>query len=605
MLPTEPIQLLVCAFLLACVCKAAETSGLVAVSLPSGGIYSLMDLHKQPGDGLDNKATSGISGNRTHRCFPLRRSKYCGAGFENYYMSMLVTVGGRHVSNADELDSVMDTYFDSPEEQRYINSFFGCQAWPGWPTPRFRIAYTCRSLLESHEAIVCNRHHRPPSLCADACKAYIDEWAMLTQNTSMCTNVTIAEQRRESLAESCSVWPYNGTKAMGCISSTESGAEICGFPVSQMAAESTLAHDTSRLCGFCKNTNDSCCRGAFVADKCRQKGAQKRTVFYLALTVSMSVVLALLIIAAAAGWYMRSMRKARESLLADNGNNSDPSTTSLKGIDSAKGSSRDTAQRTTSLVIDNAIKKFYGGSMSPAGSSLSGKFCQDTHPKPRETEVAEETQSARSSPAQSSFQQRLESVKQTSFQQITSYLCAGAAQLLRKPLGLYRFRANRLNTGLHACEITNDRQCSEKPESIVGVETPSPAVCASKIQHNGATDDGIATSSQGFKARDQSLRGHSKHIGADVKQGNEIEDDASSSISSNELFTVLYPYSPVEDDELLISPGEQVHVLRLFSDGWVFIRRENDGEIGAVPAVCLDTSVACIMECKNVVYSGN
>ncbi|KAJ2760712.1 hypothetical protein H4S06_001588, partial [Coemansia sp. BCRC 34490] len=188
---------------------------------------------------------------------------------------MLVTIGGRHVSSASELDSVMDAYFDSPEEQRYINSFFGCQKWSGSPAPRFRIVYTCRSILESHEAVTCNRHHKPPALCGSACDAYVDEWAVLTKNVSMCSNTTIAELRRTNLADSCSAWPYNGTEADGCISSTQSGAEICGFPIGQMSTESALVHDVRRVCDFCKSANDRCCRGSFVAGKCKKNGAQK------------------------------------------------------------------------------------------------------------------------------------------------------------------------------------------------------------------------------------------------------------------------------------------------------------------------------------------
>ncbi|KAJ1956057.1 hypothetical protein EC988_001540, partial [Linderina pennispora] len=37
-----------------------------------------------------------------------------------------------------------------------------------------------------------------------------------------------------------------------------------------------------------------------------------------------------------------------------------------------------------------------------------------------------------------------------------------------------------------------------------------------------------------------------------------------------DLFTVLYPYTPVESDELSVRPGEMVRVLRLFLDGWTF-----------------------------------
>ncbi|KAJ2854580.1 hypothetical protein GGI22_004446 [Coemansia erecta] len=443
-------------------------------------------------------------------------------------MSVLVTVGGKHVSNADELDSVMDMYFDSPEEQNYINRFFGCQTWSGKPTPRFRIAYTCRSLLESHEATVCNSHHRPPALCADACNAYIDEWAMLTQNTSMCTNTTTSELRRASLAESCSVWPYNGTNAAGCVSSTESGAEVCGFPVPRSAVEPAFAHDTGRLCGFCKGTKDGCCRGAYVAEKCGQKSAQKRMVFYLALTVSMSAVLVLLITAASV-WYMCSARKPRGSLLTCNEEIMDASVVSIKGADSAKGESRDTLRRTTSLIIDSAIREFNGRAMSPAGSSLSGNCCT----QPPEGDKIE--QSTQSSSTQLFVQQQRcrSSDKQTGFSQITSYLHIGAAYLLQG-LGLHRFHSKRHRPSRQACEGINDQQCHPGSESVASARTPSLVACSTEEPHIRVVGGEPTSIGRTFKARSQSLRGHpnqkdhDKHI---VASGEMEGDDISSVVS--------------------------------------------------------------------------
>ncbi|KAJ2360432.1 hypothetical protein H4S01_005734, partial [Coemansia sp. RSA 2610] len=130
----------------------------------------------------------------------------------DYYMSTLVTVGGHRVADASELDSVMDSYFGSPDEQEYINRFFGCQSWTGQAAPRYRISYTCRSLLESREARRCNSGDMPPPpLCAGTCNTYVREWSALTLNHSMCINNILSEDRRRSLADGCNAWPYNGT----------------------------------------------------------------------------------------------------------------------------------------------------------------------------------------------------------------------------------------------------------------------------------------------------------------------------------------------------------------------------------------------------------
>ncbi|KAJ2771281.1 hypothetical protein IWQ57_002286, partial [Coemansia nantahalensis] len=158
------------------------------------------------------------------QCFSLRESRYCGGWFGEYAMSTLVTVGGRNVSSAAELDAAMDAYFGSPDEHSYINRFFGCQSWDGRAVPRYRVSYTCRSILESQEVQDCNRGRPPaPALCASSCGAYVQGWSALTSNHSMCVNNALAEDRRRTLASGCRAWPYNGTAS--CVESVESSAE--------------------------------------------------------------------------------------------------------------------------------------------------------------------------------------------------------------------------------------------------------------------------------------------------------------------------------------------------------------------------------------------
>ncbi|KAJ2633122.1 hypothetical protein H4R22_000701 [Coemansia sp. RSA 1290] len=68
-----------------------------------------------------------------------------------------------------------------------------------------------------------------------------------------------------------------------------------------------------------------------------------------------------------------------------------------------------------------------------------------------------------------------------------------------------------------------------------------------------------------------------------------LENQIDIDVTDGDMFTVLYPYTPVENDELAIAPGDKVRVLRTFSDGWTFVQRVDDSKIGAIPAVCLDT----------------
>ncbi|KAJ2122068.1 hypothetical protein IW147_003767 [Coemansia sp. RSA 720] len=87
-----------------------------------------------------------------------------------------------------------------------------------------------------------------------------------------------------------------------------------------------------------------------------------------------------------------------------------------------------------------------------------------------------------------------------------------------------------------------------------------------------------------------------RHVGFAVKSiignsGDSAEKDRLCTAGDSDIFEVLYPYSPVESDELAITPGEKIRVLRVFSDGWAFVQRVDDGKIGAIPAVCLDASL--------------
>ncbi|KAJ1956058.1 hypothetical protein EC988_001541 [Linderina pennispora] len=159
-------------------------------------------------------------------CFSLRTSRYCGGNFGDYFMSSRSKVNGQHVLDTRGFDSVLDGYFNTSSEFEYINSFFDCESWSGYPTPRYRIAYTCRSLLESAEAKLCNKLHQPPPLCKDSCSVYVNQWAEVTSNAMLCKNTGLAEFHRLSLAQSCDSAPYNGS--IGCIPGIESGAEICG-----------------------------------------------------------------------------------------------------------------------------------------------------------------------------------------------------------------------------------------------------------------------------------------------------------------------------------------------------------------------------------------
>ncbi|KAJ1987096.1 hypothetical protein GGI25_003343 [Coemansia spiralis] len=601
MLLANPTAVLAWVTLLIAVCKVA--CAFEAIKPPfSNGIYSHMGLHIQQSHGPESGTASGHkSDNATHRCFPLRKSKYCGAGLGNYYMSALVTIGGKHVTNAEDLDTVMDTYFDSPDEQNYINNFFGCQSWTGQPTPRFRIAYTCRSLLESKEAVACNVYHKPPALCIGACNAYVGEWAALTQNSRMCANTTLAELRRNSLADSCIAWPYNGTS--GCVSSTGSGTEICGFPLPQTDSGQLSAYDFGRLCHFCKNSKDSCCRTPLVVERCSRKSLKKRnSVLYVALTISMTLVLAFLL--AVAAWYMCIARRANDHQAEQRSINS------IMNFDKVKA----VGMHSEDLPEQSASTGFSSGDANKACSTISMSSALS----------ASSSSSARNTTS-SSYQRGYSNVKEDkdvlvcerqpayppdrkSFKQVMLVQMPNVFEGIAKASLLFKSKRTQeasqpITKRSSMGKGPNRNDCGGSPKEA----TAGGAADLHDIKKSAAVIDGESQGHQQFGTRSQSLRGcpcnklRTKLL-KDVPEQNKRQTEQATDCgcctdvkpkASNELYTVLYPYSSVEKDELSIVPGEQVHILRLFSDGWSFVQRVNDGRVGAIPVVCLDAAACC------------
>ncbi|KAJ1735765.1 hypothetical protein LPJ61_000362 [Coemansia biformis] len=339
-------------------------------------------------------------------CFPLHQSRYCGGQLHDYSMSTLATVGGRSVASAAEFDAAMDAYFGSPDEHSYINRFFGCQSWAGQPAPRYRVSYTCRSILESQEAQDCNRGRPPPPpLCVSTCNTYVQEWSALTSNHSVCINNALAEDRR--------------------------------FLVSDVGSATGVQAEVARLCVFCKGASSGCCLRTIVQLRCGDGGAKGMVLRGVA--VGLALVLSAACLVAVWRFYRWAhVRHRKRQTLAC-------SATSSPGSD---------------VLFDSAG--------SAGGSAAHSPGTGDSHP---------------------------------------SELKRGS------------------NTTAHA---------------------GSP------------------------------LSNTSAHGGDDAEEA--------------DIFEVLYPYTSTEGDELSIAPGERVRLLRVFSDGWAFVQRLEDGVVGAIPAVCLDTS---------------
>ncbi|KAJ2161663.1 hypothetical protein GGF46_001256 [Coemansia sp. RSA 552] len=481
--------------------------------------------HKQPDRAAGDRATS---------CFSLKKSRHCGGWLGDYYMSPLVTVDGRHVTNAEELDAVMDGYFGSPHEYSYINRFFGCHSWEGQEAPRYRISYTCRSLLESGETKKCNGKRAPPALCGSTCDAYVRGWSALTANHSLCIDNAVSEDRRRSLAKGCQSWPYNGTA--NCIASIESSAEICGFSAKEVAnGELDALAENERLCRFCKEVGGSCCLRTFAMLACG--ASDTRSVQLRGLAIAMGLLLSvvcLLVVWVFYRWIYARQASARHPPKDHAGHCS-----SSRGSGPSEGESVVTFMRSPAR----------SNSQSSTARAQSGS---------RVAMGSQETAASRALGMPGAA--RLPAIVQSIFHRHSRHRATGPglAAAAAEPEAAQRLTIAKREQSLRG-------HPELKGEGDVG---PGPAC---PIQRD--TVPGLETHSERLSGEEESQASASEQA-----SGSEEEP----------VFTVQFPYSPAESDELSITPGEKVRVLRVFSDGWAFVERAEDSEVGAIPVVCLD-----------------
>ncbi|KAJ2782704.1 hypothetical protein H4R18_002130 [Coemansia javaensis] len=513
---------------------------------------------KEPAESLRELAAPSNDEHRSQPgCFSLRQSRYCGGWLGEYTMPSLVTVAGRNVSSAAQLDAAMDAYFGSPDEHSYINRFFGCQAWGGHPAPRYRVSYTCRSILESREAQACNAHHPPPPLCASTCGAYVQEWTALTSNHSMCVNSALAEDRRRSLAAGCALWPYNGTAA--CVASVESTVEICGFLASDLGAD--------RLCAFCASSDDGCCRGPLVQLRCGEPGS--RGILLKGMIAAMALLLSTICVAAS--WRLYRWMHAR------GGKTRPPVTDKLQP---SPPSSPDGAA--------DAAGPPSPGSCSAKGSGAAAARQCHGRSALRARILATRTRVAAVLPRGG----WLSAAPKTLLRRLFALRAPGAADGSGEarmppaaptiaPESAEEARAQaRIELGIPPRPSAGDAEQPSVADAVLPYLTIGERSWSLGRRHSiadavtrGVADcvhqDGTPEPSAGQPAPDAADSGRSEPTACDV-------------------FEVLHPYSSDVSDELSIVPGEAVRLLRMFPDGWAFVQRVADGTIGAVPAVCLD-----------------
>ncbi|KZV65934.1 hypothetical protein PENSPDRAFT_543463, partial [Peniophora sp. CONT] len=53
--------------------------------------------------------------------------------------------------------------------------------------------------------------------------------------------------------------------------------------------------------------------------------------------------------------------------------------------------------------------------------------------------------------------------------------------------------------------------------------------------------------------------------------------------------TVCATFTPRSEDEMLVTPGENLRLLEMFEDDWCLVQRVGklEGELGVIPTFCL------------------
>ncbi|KAI8318319.1 hypothetical protein GQ54DRAFT_314609 [Martensiomyces pterosporus] len=536
-------------------------------------------------------------------CFSLKSSKYCGGGYGDYYMSTLVTVSGQHVTDAQAFDAVLDAYFNSTGEHRYINQFFGCQSWVGHPMPRYRISYTCRSLLESTETRLCNHYHQPPALCADSCNIYGCHAS--SPGRMLYVTVIISMALLLILIALFLVWYLHRRVFAG----RDSG-DLAHTSASCSASPLGIAD------GSCKNTQCS------LHSDCSQSGD-------LESAPMRSTSLAL-----EKNWHSSGSNfvSASSTTNASMQRNVSSTTASRPHCDEAEPhrySPRDHAHAAT----NNGSQAKDDGADAPGAARILDAVVGFNFNQAKD-DGADAPGAARILDAVLGFNfKSLLAMAQKAARRVFTVASENSSSPAANPLAsLQPIQALQMAVATAPSPAQDiDKQDSytcnmqaqpADPNSAMQVLVPNLTVskrsqslrgCPNVGQVFGAEPADKDTSSHCLPQQQQQQQQqqqpqpsqHSRHDCQNPQSGQHdlpgipavanFDDTQSAGIAVDgdvnecDLFTVLYPYSPAENDELSIVPGERVRLLRLFSDGWTFVQKVCDGRIGAVPAVCLDT----------------
>ncbi|KAJ1910871.1 hypothetical protein IWQ60_010423 [Tieghemiomyces parasiticus] len=194
-------------------------------------------------------------------CYSLASSKYCGAAFGKYSVSMYIQVGNQRATSVSQFDQALDSYFGSAADKTAVDQLFGCTGWNGTVTPQYRITHTCYALLNEVASQQCNPSVAIPPLCQDTCTTYVTGWKSFVGNTQACPNQALTINIYQNLVASCDSAGNNGKASDQCISGETNEPDTCGFAPND--ADAACAH-----CSTGSNDQSACCKNVFATHTC-------------------------------------------------------------------------------------------------------------------------------------------------------------------------------------------------------------------------------------------------------------------------------------------------------------------------------------------------
>ncbi|OLY79333.1 hypothetical protein AYI68_g6602 [Smittium mucronatum] len=505
-------------------------------------------------------STSDLNTNSSS-CFSLSDSKTCGQYFSSYYLP-IISNSQSTISNSSVFDEFMTKYINSQSDIDDIQSTFGCSLnLDLWSKLPLRTAFVCRGLLSTPGSRACNKNVADsasqstntgvPPICRSDCLSYVESFSDLINQHGSCSNYTQLSGKISDLRLICSTNPFNGEQS-NCMDLKQSSNQDCKYKSPQ----------DSGACQYClSNQSDPCCKSNKISDLCIQKKLSDSRAVSIA-SISIAGICFLLLILSMLLYLLN--RRPKKS------NDMNEST----GFDGPQIS------RPTKNLSQNVLSDSFGSQ----NNSITFDNDQDTGPISNGCNPSDSSEKLVSNLTKSS---KPNSTVKSSINQAR----LSNIRILKRKSNM---RSSVPNLDAAERQVPMKSPLSNPTFTRSDLSGPVP-VLGSRVQsaHNSPVFVDL---------RNKYLDSMAKST--DIKQAiiNELEKfESDSSHESgadspvyienrsleNTAMTALYPYSPKEYDELSLKVGDEVQVIKVFSDGWALVEHKNSGRAGVIPIVCI------------------